>query len=84
MVRASTGPNQINRRDLNREINIDGNAMGRSSGEVSADIRAVLDSMTWPPGYRYSFGGSTWLRRRLWWRLMAAASLRLRSAVGFS
>ena len=58
-VRASTGPNQINRRDLNREINIDGNAMGRSSGEVSADIRAVLDSMAWPPGYRYSFGGST-------------------------
>ncbi len=61
-VRASTGPNQINRRDLNREVNIDANAApgsGRSSGEVSADIRAVLDSMAWPPGYRYSFGGST-------------------------
>ncbi|MCY7317059.1 MAG: efflux RND transporter permease subunit, partial [Rubrivivax sp.] len=61
-VRASTGPNQINRRDLNREINIDANAApgsGRSSGEVSADIRTVLDSMAWPPGYRYSFGGST-------------------------
>jgi hydrophobic/amphiphilic exporter-1 (mainly G- bacteria), HAE1 family len=61
-VRNSTGPNQINRRDLNREVNIDGNAdpaSGRSSGEVSADIRAVLDSIAWPPGYRYSFGGST-------------------------
>jgi hydrophobic/amphiphilic exporter-1 (mainly G- bacteria), HAE1 family len=58
-VRASTGPNQINRRDLNREVNIDANALGRSSGEVSADVRAVLDSIAWPPGYRYSFGGST-------------------------
>ena len=58
-VRASTGPNQINRRDLNREINIDANALGRSAGEVSAEIRQVLDSIAWPPGYRYSFGGST-------------------------
>jgi HAE1 family hydrophobic/amphiphilic exporter-1 len=58
-VRASTGANQINRRDLNREVNIDANALGRSSGEVSAEIRAVLDSIAWPPGYRYSFGGST-------------------------
>jgi len=58
-VKPSTGPNQINRRDLNREINIDANAFGRSSGEVSADIRRVLDATPFPPGYRYSFGGST-------------------------
>jgi HAE1 family hydrophobic/amphiphilic exporter-1 len=58
-IRASTGPNQINRRDLNREITIDANPWGRSSGDVSADIRKVLDSIAWPPGYRYTFGGST-------------------------
>ncbi len=58
-VTPSTGPNQVNRRDLNREINIDANAFGRSSGEVSTDIRAALDTLPWPPGYRYSFGGST-------------------------
>ncbi len=58
-VRPSTGPNQINRRDLNREINVDANALNRSSGEVSADIKAVLDATPWPPGYRYAFGGST-------------------------
>jgi hydrophobic/amphiphilic exporter-1 (mainly G- bacteria), HAE1 family len=58
-VAESTGPNQINRRDLNREINVDANAFGRSAGDVSADIRQVLDSIHWPPGYRYSFGGST-------------------------
>jgi HAE1 family hydrophobic/amphiphilic exporter-1 len=58
-VRPSTGPNQINRRDLNREINIDANALGRSSGDVSADIRKVLEATPFPPGYRYAFGGST-------------------------
>ncbi|MBA3590914.1 efflux RND transporter permease subunit [Methylibium sp.] len=58
-VRPSTGPNQINRRDLNREINIDANALGRSAGDVSADIRRVLETTPFPPGYRYSFGGST-------------------------
>jgi HAE1 family hydrophobic/amphiphilic exporter-1 len=58
-VAPSAGPNQINRRDLNREINVDANAFGRSSGDVSADIGRVLDGIAWPPGYRYSFGGST-------------------------
>jgi len=58
-ITASTGPNQINRRDLNREINFDANAFGRSTGDVSADIKRTLDEIAWPPGYRYSFGGST-------------------------
>jgi HAE1 family hydrophobic/amphiphilic exporter-1 len=58
-VRTSTGPNQINRRDLNREINVDANPLRRSSGEVTTDIRRVLDGVAWPPGYRYVFGGST-------------------------
>ncbi|MFT3666057.1 efflux RND transporter permease subunit [Piscinibacter sp.] len=58
-IRASTGPNQINRRDLNREINFDANALGRSTGEVSADVKKALDGIAWPPGYRYVFGGST-------------------------
>ena len=58
-VQPSHGPNQINRRDLNREINVDANAFGRSSGDVSADMTKVLDGISWPPGYRYSFGGST-------------------------
>jgi hydrophobic/amphiphilic exporter-1 (mainly G- bacteria), HAE1 family len=26
---------------------------------VSTDIRKILDDVKWPPGYRYSFGGST-------------------------
>jgi HAE1 family hydrophobic/amphiphilic exporter-1 len=54
-----TGLTQINRRDLNREVNYDANTLGRSTGEVSAEIRMALDSVAFPPGYRYSFGGST-------------------------
>jgi hydrophobic/amphiphilic exporter-1 (mainly G- bacteria), HAE1 family len=54
-----TGPNQINRRNLNREVAISANVYGRSAGEVSADIRQALDGMRFPPGYRYEFGGST-------------------------
>ncbi|MBK9133163.1 MAG: efflux RND transporter permease subunit [Betaproteobacteria bacterium] len=58
-LRPGTGPNQINRRDLNREINIDANALGRSTGEVADDIRRVLNDTAFPPGYRFVFGGST-------------------------
>ncbi|MFM1908342.1 MAG: hypothetical protein RLZZ591_2019, partial [Pseudomonadota bacterium] len=58
-VQPSTGPNQINRRDLTREVAINANVSVRSAGEVSNDIKAALDSLDFPPGYRYQFGGST-------------------------
>jgi hydrophobic/amphiphilic exporter-1 (mainly G- bacteria), HAE1 family len=58
-VKESTGSNQINRRDLTREVAINGNVFNRSAGEVSTDIKAILDSVNFPPGYRYQFGGST-------------------------
>ena len=58
-VRESTGPNQINRRDLTREVAINANAYGRSSGEISNDIRKAMDGIRLPPGYSYQFGGST-------------------------
>ena len=58
-VRESTGPNQINRRDLSHEVAINGNAYNRSAGEVSNDIKAALEGFNFPPGYRYQFSGST-------------------------
>ncbi|MCX7255277.1 MAG: efflux RND transporter permease subunit [Polaromonas sp.] len=58
-VKESTGPNQINRRDLTREVAINANVYGRSGGEVSADIKAALATVNFPPGYRYAFSGST-------------------------
>jgi hydrophobic/amphiphilic exporter-1 (mainly G- bacteria), HAE1 family len=58
-VKESTGPNQINRRDLVREVALNGNVYNRSAGEVSSEIKAVLDGFNFPPGYRYQFNGST-------------------------
>jgi HAE1 family hydrophobic/amphiphilic exporter-1 len=58
-VQETTGSNQINRRDMVREVAINANASIRSAGEISTDIRKILDSVAWPPGYRYQFGGST-------------------------
>jgi HAE1 family hydrophobic/amphiphilic exporter-1 len=58
-VQASTGPNQINRRDLAREVALSANVYGRSVGEVSADITAALKQIDFPPGYSWRFGGST-------------------------
>ena len=58
-LKPSLGPNQINRRDLSREVEITANTAGRSLGEVSGDIRRVLQEQALPPGYRVQFGGST-------------------------
>jgi len=58
-VSEATGPNQINRRDLAREVAINANVFNRSAGEVSTDIKAVLENVNFPPGYRYQFGGAT-------------------------
>jgi HAE1 family hydrophobic/amphiphilic exporter-1 len=58
-LRSGVGPNQINRRDLSREVEFTGNTAGRSLGEVSADIRAVLADTPLPPGYTVRFGGAT-------------------------
>jgi HAE1 family hydrophobic/amphiphilic exporter-1 len=57
-IEPSTGANQINRRDLNREVELSANVVGRSAGQVGADIKAVLDGLDWRPGYRYQVGGS--------------------------
>ena len=53
------GASQINRRDLNREVQITANVSGRSSGEVSSDLQKILADTALPPGYRFVFGGST-------------------------
>ena len=58
-VTESTGATQINRRDLTREVAVNANVAQRSAGEVSNDIKTALESVSFPPGYRYQFGGST-------------------------
>ena len=58
-VKESTGPNQINRRDLIREVAVNANVYNRSAGEVSGDIKVALEKTAFPPGYKYQFSGST-------------------------
>ena len=55
----ATGTNQINRRAMLREIQITANVHGRTTGEVSNDIRAILDQTAFAPGYGFTFGGAT-------------------------
>ncbi|MPS94059.1 efflux RND transporter permease subunit [Comamonas sp.] len=54
----STGPSQINRRNLNREVAINANVYLRSTGEVTADIKQALATIPMPPGYGYQFSGA--------------------------
>ena len=58
-VRESTGPNQINRRALAREVSVNANTDGRSAGEVSNDVKAALAGIAFPPGYGWQFSGAT-------------------------
>ena len=56
---ADVGASQINRRDLNREVQITANVSGRSTGEASSDLQKIMTDTKLPPGYRFVFGGST-------------------------
>ena len=58
-VKEGVGPNQVNRRELSREVAFSGNTYGRAGGDVSKDIQAIMAEIPLPDGYRYQFGGST-------------------------
>ena len=58
-ITPSFGANQINRRDLNREVEISANVVGRSAGQASGELTKTLSAVSMPPGYRYRIGGST-------------------------
>jgi HAE1 family hydrophobic/amphiphilic exporter-1 len=58
-IASSVGASQINRRDLQREVQITANVSGRSSGDVSRDLQQAIAKIDLPPGYRFAFSGST-------------------------
>lgn len=58
-IQASVGANQINRRNLSRQVSFSGNVFGRSAGEVSADVQRAVAGLSLPPGYSIEFSGST-------------------------
>jgi multidrug efflux pump subunit AcrB len=53
------GPSTIERMDRQRQITISANVVGRSLGEVSADIEKSLSTIAKPAGYSFLFGGQT-------------------------
>ncbi|MBP2302994.1 efflux RND transporter permease subunit [Azospirillum picis] len=58
-VETTLGASQINRRDLQREVNVQANVQGRAAGDAGRDLQAALAKIDLPPGYRIVFGGST-------------------------
>ncbi|PWC98510.1 efflux RND transporter permease subunit [Azospirillum sp. TSO5] len=58
-VTTTLGASQINRRDLQREVNVQANVQGRAAGDAGRELQAALAKIELPPGYRIVFGGST-------------------------
>jgi HAE1 family hydrophobic/amphiphilic exporter-1 len=57
-VRAGVGPQQIERSALQRQISISSGVLPEYGvGDVAAAVKASIDSMGFPPGYRTVFGG---------------------------
>lgn len=61
VARLETGaaPSKIRRRDLMREVRLSASAVGRSLGEVVADIQARSADLVLLPGYRIDYTGDT-------------------------
>jgi HAE1 family hydrophobic/amphiphilic exporter-1 len=57
-VRAGVGPQQIERRSLERQISVSAGVLpGRNLGDVANAAKVAIDSIGLPPGYRTVFGG---------------------------
>ena len=57
-VRSGVGPQQIERRQLERQINISAGVIpGFPLGDVAAAVKASIDSLNLPPGYHAVFTG---------------------------
>ncbi len=58
-IEPSIGPAAINHLDRDLVVNVEFNAAGRSTGEVTADVRAKLAELQLPAGITISEGGDT-------------------------
>jgi HAE1 family hydrophobic/amphiphilic exporter-1 len=54
---ASSGPSEIRRQDLARNITVSANLAGARLGDVMAEVQAAVDSLQVPAGYRVTMGG---------------------------
>ncbi|MGQ0813866.1 MAG: efflux RND transporter permease subunit [Gemmatimonadota bacterium] len=57
-VRAGVGPQNIERRMLERQITVSAGVLpGYNTGDVANDAKAAIERVGLPPGYRTNFGG---------------------------
>jgi HAE1 family hydrophobic/amphiphilic exporter-1 len=57
-VRAGVGPQQIERRQLEQQVQIRAGVLpGFAMGDVAANVQAAVDAIGLPPGYHAVFGG---------------------------
>jgi hydrophobic/amphiphilic exporter-1 (mainly G- bacteria), HAE1 family len=59
VIAPASGPQQINRKEQLREVLITANVYNRAAGDAASELRAKLDAIAMPPGYRYTMGGSS-------------------------
>ncbi|MCU0898114.1 MAG: efflux RND transporter permease subunit [Burkholderiales bacterium] len=74
------GATQINRKDLTREVLVTANVSGKPAGDLGAAIKAELDRIQLPPGYRFVMGGSTKDIQAL---MVTRSTLNIFSIIGF-
>ena len=58
-IGSTTGAQQINRKEQLREVLVTANVFQRAAGDAAKDVRARLDGIALPPGYRFTMGGSS-------------------------
>lgn len=71
-VERQFGPLEILRKDGVRMIKIDAAAYGRSLGEITNDVSALLNKQVMPVGFSYKFGGTIKEQRSSFKSLFAA------------
>ena len=58
-IEKSTGPAQVNRMNLSRQVVISANLDGANLLKVTPIVQAAIDELKLPSGYRVQFGGDT-------------------------
>lgn len=57
-ITLATGPQQINRRNLERQVSVSAGVLpGYNVGDVAAQVQTAIDALGLPPGYHTVFGG---------------------------
>jgi len=58
-ISEGSGAQQINRKEQLREVLVTANVFNRAAGDAAKEVRAKLDGIPLPPGYRYVMAGSS-------------------------